>query len=111
VKRRTETPAASVPDDAMSGEIVRATGDAVLVGYRVEFDRVVLDLRLWDDRVEQLPALGLNLLVDDRTHEVDAIVRVPDLDSSDGRRGWGVVDSDAAVTVRFRALQFDRRSN
>ena len=88
-------------------EVLRATGDATLDGYRVMFDRLVLALRLWDESEQELVAEGVNLLVDEGTHEVDGIVRVPELDASDGRLGYGLIDTDGRLTLRFRAAAFD----
>ena len=50
---------------------------------------------------------GSAAVVDEGTHEVDGIVRVPELDTSDGRQGYGLIDTEGQLTMRFRAAAFD----
>lgn len=83
-------------------EIVRTTGDAYVLGYSVALGRLVIDVRYWNDEMGQIVATDLRCLTDGGTYECDAIVRVPELDSDDGR-GYGVVSADGMVTLRFSA--------
>ncbi len=86
-------------------EVLRSTGDAVVERLALGRGSLELALRLWNDEIVLLRAEGVTFLEDRGTWECDAIVRQPDLDELGGR-GFGVVDTDGVVTLRFRATSF-----
>lgn len=87
-------------------EVLRATSDATLRSYERSFDALTLELDLWDETTALITAAGVTLLVDTGTWEADAVVRVPELDG-DGRLGYGIIDTEGTVTLRFAARRID----
>ncbi len=82
------------------------TGDATLRRYERTFDQLTLELQLWDETTKIITAFGVTKLIDVGTWEVDAIVRVPELDDGEVL-GYGIVDTENNVTLRFGAQRTD----
>ncbi len=89
-------------------EVLLVTGDATLRRYERTFDRLTLELELWDETTKIVTATGVTQLFDTGTWEVDAIVRVAELDDDDqGLMGYGIVDTEDNVTLRFAARELE----
>jgi hypothetical protein len=86
----------SVPD------VILSTPGATLRRYVRAFDQLTLELVLWDESTRSLVATGVTFLEDQGTWEVDALVRLSDL-NLEGKRGYGIVNVEGAVTLRFVA--------
>jgi hypothetical protein len=72
------------------------------------FDELTLHLTLWDETEKIVVAHGVATLEDVGTWEAEAIVRIPDLDeSAEGKKGFGVIDADDNVTLKFVADRVD----
>jgi hypothetical protein len=82
------------------------TGDATLRRYERAFDELTLELQLWDETTKIIKAFGVTQLCDVGTWEVDAIVRVPELDR-EGLSGYGILDTENNVTLRFIAQRIE----
>jgi hypothetical protein len=89
-----------------SGDVLLATGDATLRRYERTFDTLTLELTMWDESTKVITARGVSLLEDAGTWEVDGIVRIPALDEG-ARQGFGLVDTERKVTLRFRCEALD----
>ena len=87
-------------------EPLLATGDATLRRYERTFERLTLELQMWDETTRVITALGVTKLVDTGTWEVDGIVRVPELDEGE-LFGYGIIDTEGNLTLQFTALQLD----
>ena len=88
-------------------EVLLVTGDSTVRRYTRTFDSLEVELTMWDESAKTLRAEGVTRLEDDGTHECDGVVRVPELDRLDEGLGYGIVDTDGNVTLRFRAHQLD----
>jgi hypothetical protein len=63
-------------------DVLLATGDATLRRYERTFDRLTIELTMWDESVKTITAAGVTWLQDTGTWEVDGLVRVPALAES-----------------------------
>jgi hypothetical protein len=90
----------------MKYEPLLPTGDATLRCYERTFDQLTIEIALWDESTKIVTAFGVTDLVDVGTWEVDAIVRVPELDG-DGLSGYGIVDTEDNLTLRFAAQRIE----
>jgi hypothetical protein len=52
-------------------------------------------------------AEGVTRLEDDGTYECDALIRVPELEGSNEASGYGIIDVEVNVTLRFRTRRID----
>jgi hypothetical protein len=87
-------------------EPLLATGDATLQRYERTFERLTLELQMWDETTKVITASGVTKLVDTGTWEVDGIVRVPEFDDGE-LSGYGIVDTEGNLTLQFTALELD----
>ena len=62
-------------------EVLLSTGDATVGSYTVNFDKLAIEITLWNETVRRISASGVTHVEDTGTWECDAIVRLPDLDS------------------------------
>lgn len=88
-------------------EVVLSSPDATVRLYTRSFESLEIELTLWDETTKTRRAEGVSRLEDDGTHECDALVRVPELDGDDETLGYGIVDVERNVTLRFRARRID----
>lgn len=90
-------------------EVVLSTPDSTLRTYSRAFDRLTLEFEMWDDSTKQVIAFGVTRLEDDGTWEADALVRVPELDGAT-TTGYGVINVEGALTLRFAANRIEVRA-
>ena len=82
--------------------IFRPLSDATLEGYERDLSQsLILRIRMWNDELLELAASDLTHLEDDGTWEVDAIVTL----KVAGGDGFGILDTEGNVTMRFLASE------
>jgi hypothetical protein len=101
-----------------SYEPLLPTGEATLRCYEGTFDPLTLELPLWDETTKVITAFGVTTLIDVGAWEVNAIVRIPELDGG-GVSGvgaqprWieGVLSMEAAVAAPPPLRRLERHMN
>ncbi len=83
-----------------STDVLKAFGDAYLTVYRKSFDRIEIDIRLWDETVAQIVAEQVGSVEDSGTWECEGLVR---LSAADGHPRFAIVDTEQNPTLRFEA--------
>lgn len=80
--------------------ILQPLPDATLESYeRDQTGQLTLRIRLWNDKVLEVLATGTDKVEDLGACEIDALVSL----DVNGVDGYGIVDSDGNVTLRFVA--------
>ena len=105
--RTRRAPLPDLRGDVGRAEVVLSTPDATVRRYTRTFDSLEVELTMWDESEKTLRAEGVSCLEDDGTHECDGLIRVPELDRPDEGLGYGIVDTEGNVTLRFRAREVD----
>jgi hypothetical protein len=84
---------------------IRDLSDAFLDSFEVKRGRLTFRVHTWDDKLVEFVADDVDLVSDNETSSLSAIVRVTALDKG-SRKGFGLANADGATTFSFRARDF-----
>lgn len=84
-----------------STEVLKAFGDAYVTVYGRSFDRLEIDIQLWDETVAQIVAEEAGAATEMGTWECEGLVRLDA--TSEGTPRFAVIDTDQNPTLSFTA--------
>lgn len=84
-----------------SEEVLRTFGDAYIPLYRKSFDRLEIDVQLWDETIARFVAEDAQSIEDLGTWECEALLRLPTASGTLPR--FAIVDTDHNTTLSFTA--------